>query len=277
MAYSYLEYALHKEFEPLQAHGTVTIASIYGSYPLIRSRNNNLYAQLAYDDKTFQDKVDLTDSVTDKKAHVLMGSLYGDHRDRFAGGGLSAYSLTMSLGHLDIKTPSVRIVDAATAKTDGHYSKLAFNALRLQSLTENVSLYAAINGQIASKNLDVSEKMELGGMYAVRAYPEGEAYADNGYVINLEGRANLPKFSAALPGQMQLIAFVDTGYVMTNKNPWTADTNHRQLSGAGLGVDWVQFNNFEMKAYYAHKLGNADATSAPDKSGRFWMQVVKYF
>lgn len=277
VAYSYLEYALGKEFESLQAHGTVTVASIYGSYPLIRSRDNNLYAQLAYDDKTFKDKVDLTDSVTDKKAQVLMGSLYGDRRDRFSGGGLSTYSLTLSLGNLDIKTPSVHIVDAATANTDGHYSKLAFNALRLQSMTENFSLYAAINGQVASKNLDVSEKMELGGMYAVRAYPEGEANADNGYVINLEARANLPKFSSILPGQMQLIAFVDTGYVKTYKNPWTADTNHLRLSGAGLGVDWLQFNNFELKAYYAHKLGNTDATSAPDRSGRFWIQVVKYF
>ena len=53
--------------QSLQAHGTAEIASVYGSYPLIRSRNTNLYARLAFDAKTFQDKVDVTASVTDSK------------------------------------------------------------------------------------------------------------------------------------------------------------------------------------------------------------------
>ena len=78
-------------------------------------------------------------------------------------------------------------------------------------MTDSVSLYGAIYGQFASKNLDISEKMGLGGMYAVRAYPVGEAYADEGYVVNLEARLLLPKFSQRMPGQMHLIGFVDTG------------------------------------------------------------------
>ena len=47
----------------------------------------------------------------------------------------------------------------------------------------------------------------------------------------------LPKFSS-LPGQMQLIGFVDTGTVTLNKNPWVAGDNRRTLSGAGVGVNW---------------------------------------
>ena len=93
----------------------------------------------------------------------------------------------------------------------GSYHKLGFNVARLQRVTDRVSLYGAINGQFASKNLDISEKMGLGGMYAVRAYPVGEAYADEGYVATLEARLLLPKFSERMPGQMHLIGFVDTG------------------------------------------------------------------
>ena len=136
---------------------------------------------------------------------------------------------------------------------------------------------AAIHGQLASKNLDVSEKMELGGMYAIRAYPEGEAYADEGYVITLEGRVLLPRFSGSWPGQMQLIGFVDTGRVTINKNPWVIGPNERTLSGAGVGINWSGTNNFMVRAYYAFKLGNESATSGPDASGRFWIQAVKYF
>jgi len=32
-----------------------------------------------------------------------------------------------------------------------------------------------------------------------------------------------------------------------------------------------------VNAYWAQKLGNEAATYAPDKNGRFWIQVVKYF
>jgi hemolysin activation/secretion protein len=276
VAYSWLDYSLGKQFESLHAHGTAEIASIYGRYPLIRSRDNNLYAQLAYDAKKFNDRVDATSSVTDRKSGVLMASVYGDHRDQLGGGGLSAYALTLSAGDLDIQTPSARSADALTAQTNGRFNKLSFSASRLQNLSGPFSVYAAINGQVASKNLDVSEKMELGGMSAVRAYPEGEAFADEGYVLTLEGRMQLPKFSS-LPGQMQLIGFVDTGTVTLTRNPWVAGDNRRTLSAAGVGVNWSDPGNFMVRAYYAHKLGSEMAISAPDRSGRFWIQMVKYF
>jgi len=277
VAYSMMAYKLGREFESLRANGTADIASIYGSYPLVRSRNDNLYVGLAFDAKTFRDKVDATAFVGDKKAQVLMASLYGDHRDNFGGGGASAYSLTWSAGHLNIETAAVQAADAATAQSNGSYNKLAFRASRLQNITQSVALYAAINGQVASKNLDIAEKMELGGMYGVRAYPEGEAYADQGYVLNLEARWLLPKYSDRMAGQLQLIGFVDTGSVTTDKTPWAAGSNHRRLSGAGVGLSWSDNDNFVVRAYYARKLGNETATSAPDKAGRFWIQAVKYF
>jgi hemolysin activation/secretion protein len=276
-AYSYLRYELGEEFESLHANGTAQVASIYGSYPLIRSRNTNLYAGLAYDYKIFQDRVDTTNTVTDKSVHVVMSSLYGDLHDNFGGGGVSSYSLTWTTGNLDIQTAAAHSFDAVTAKSDGQYNKFGYSLMRLQNVTESVSLYGAINGQFALNNLDVSEKMELGGMYAVRAYPEGETYADEGFVATLEARLLLPKFSERLPGQMHLIGLVDVGSVTVNKDPWTAESNSRTLSGAGVGFTWMDTNNFSLKTYYAFKLGNEPATSAPDSSGRFWIQVVKYF
>lgn len=275
-AYSVLDYSLGKEFERLHAHGDAQIASMFGRYPVIRSRSNNLYAQLAYDAKTFHDEIDSFHAVTDRNSDVLMASVYGDHRDRLGSGGLSSWSLTWATGSLDIETPAALAADQASARTQGHFDKLSFSAARLQGLGGPFSVYAAVGGQFASKNLDVSEKMELGGMYAVRAYPEGEAYADQGAVLTLEARMDLPKFSA-LPGQMQLIALVDAGGVTINKNPWTAGENHRTLSGAGAGLTWSEPGNFLVRTYYAHKLGHDVATSAPDRPGRFWVQLIKYF
>jgi hemolysin activation/secretion protein len=277
-AYSWLGYELGKEFRDTGATGTAKIASLYGSYPLIRSRNTNLYAGLAYDHKTFQDKnpSDQDMPMADKKSQVLTASLRGDHRDSLGGGGLSGYSLALSTGNIDLQTPYLKLNDDRYAQSNGHFNKLGFSAMRLQRVTDSVSLYAGINGQVASKNLDVSEKMELGGMYGVRAYPVGEAYADQGYVLTLEARVRVPT-PVQLPGQVQLIGFVDTGSVTTHKNPWEAGDNRRTLSGAGVGLNWSDTNNFMVRAFYARKLGSETAQSAPDKSGRFWIQAVKYF
>jgi hemolysin activation/secretion protein len=277
VAYSWLNYKLGEEFKSLDASGDAKVASVYGSYPLIRSRNNNLYTDILYENKVLQDKIGAINLVTDKKIDALTAALRGDHRDQWAGGGFNSYSVAVTVGDLNIQTPAARAIDALTARSDGHYNKLTLNASRLQNVTDSFSLYAGLSGQLASKNLDNSEKMELGGMYAVRAYPEGEAYADQGYVLTLEARQNLPKFSEDMSGQLQVVGFIDTGSVTIDKTPWAAGDNTRTLSGAGFGINWVDYNNFVVKLAYAQKLGSEDVTSAPESSGRFWVRLVKYF
>jgi hemolysin activation/secretion protein len=277
VAYAALSYKLGKTFEPLDAHGTAGIASVYASYPVIRSYDNNLFVLADYDEKTFQDRTGVPLSVTDRESHVGIIGLNGNHHDTFGGGGWDTFSLSGSFGELDIQTPVARLADAATARSNGGFGKLMFQADRLQNVVGPLSLYADIRGQIATKNLDVSEKMELGGAYGVRAYPEGEAYADEGYMLTLEARLLLPPVLEALPGQMQLIGFVDTGSATLNKNPWFIGPNSRTLSAAGVGFTWNDNNNFLFSAYWAHKLGSAVATAAPDASDRVWLQVAKFF
>lgn len=276
-AYSQLNYKLGQDFSDLGAHGAAKIFSVYGSYPLIRSRNTNLYAQLGFDTRAYQDNIDLIDLETNKRANVLMPGIYGNHRDNLGGGGITAYGLTLSLGDLDIQSAEARRFDDATAKTNGHYAKLAFNAMRLQRITDAVSFYAAVNGQLASKNLDIWEKMELGGMYGVRSYPAGTAFGDQGYILNLEARLLLPTWSENLPGRMHVLALFDTGTVQYNKNSLTDGSNSATLSGAGVGVMWSDPNNFSLKAYYAHKVGGTPDTVSSSSSGQFWVQLVKYF
>jgi hemolysin activation/secretion protein len=87
---------------------------------------------------------------------------------------------------------------------------------------------------------------------------------------------DLPPPPEGVPGRMQLLAFVDTGSVRLNDTPWAAGDNRRTLSGAGVGIHWGDPGNFLVRAFYARKLGNEPALSAPDKSGRFWLQLVKY-
>ena len=87
----------------------------------------------------------------------------------------------------------------------------------------------------------------------------------------------LSQWTGSLPGRLQLIAFVDAGEVRFAHDPWFTGSNSASRSAYGAGLVWDGPNGFVARASYARKLGDAPATSAPDRSGRFWFQVTKLF
>ena len=276
VAFSHINYALGREFKVLDADGTADVAGVFASQPLVRSRDTNLNALAGVDAKFFKDRVGATSTVTRRQAKVLNLGLSGNHRDDLGGGGSTVFSVGTTLGNLDIRSPADRAIDRATAHTLGHYGKLQAGVAREQRLTNTLSLYASVRGQLASKNLDSAEKMELGGAYAVRAYPEGEGYGDEGYVATAEARLALPH-ALPVPGSFQLFGFVDAGAVKFARDPWFNGPNSAHRSGVGAGLGWTSPNNFAVKATYARKLGSEEVTSQRDRNGRFWIQIAKLF
>ncbi len=273
VAASASRYRLGKLFEALDARGESASTSLTMSYPFIRSRDVNLYGQLSHDRSQFQDRVNATATVTDKQTRVTQLALSGDARD--ASGGITVFYLNHSGGRVNIEKPEARAADDASARTHGHYRKWTLNLLRLQSLGENTSAYVSFSGQAASKNLDSSEKFVLGGAQGVRAYPQGEASGDAGYVATAELRHSLRV--GALPGVLQPFVFVDTGSVKINEQPFIAGSNRRHLSGGGVGVTWTKAADFQVKVTLATRLGNKPATSDTDRHTRGWVQVIKHF
>jgi hemolysin activation/secretion protein len=276
-AFTHLRYALGREFNVLDADGSADIFSLFGSYPLIRSRRMNLNALAAADYRLLEDRIGLVSTESDKTIRALTIGLSGDSRDDLGGGGWNVFSAGWTVGRLALKTPAERAVDALTARSQGGYGKLQFSAARLQTLSGPFSLYGAVRGQLAFDNLDSSEKMELGGAYGVRAYPEGEAYGDQGYIATAEARLMLSQWTGSLPGRLQLIAFVDAGEVRFAHAPWFTGSNHASRSAYGAGLVWAGPAGLVARASYARKLGDSPATSAPDRNGRFWFQVTKLF
>lgn len=275
VSYADVRYRLGKQFKPLQARGTARLASLYGAYPLVRSRDENLSLLGDLTFKRFDDRVGATHLRTERQATTVTLGLRGDRRDGFGGGGLNRYSVAVTGGDIDLRTPAARAQDRAAAEIDGGYGKLGFTADRLQALRGPFSLYGALRGQLASANLDISEKMELGGAYGVRAYPEGEGYGDSGLLATLEGRWLLRR--PTLGGRVTLIGFIDAGQVRIAQDPWFAGPNRLTRSGAGAGAIWAAPGDFQIKASYAHRLGSERATSGGGSAGRVWVQLVKLF
>jgi hemolysin activation/secretion protein len=277
VAYAHLRYTLAREFEALDGSGTANIFSTYASYPLVRSRRGNLYALASADYKMLKDELEAVSSRSDRRVKAGTLGFAGDSRDTLLGGGANVFSAGWTTGQLRFRSPAERAIDAGTARSAGTYNKLQASIARLQSITGRLSLYGAVRGQRAFDNLDSSEKIQLGGAYGVRAYPEGEAFGDTGYVATAEMRLGLGGIPASLPGAFELVGFVDTGEVRYAEDPWFIGSNHARRSGYGAGVNWSGPSGLIVKASYARKLGTGPATSAPDRDGRFWFQVVKLF
>jgi hemolysin activation/secretion protein len=271
-AYSAVRYRLGGSFAALAASGEAQTATGFLQYPFVRSRQHNLNGRVAYEQRDLQDRLD---TATDKIAKLVTATLSGDAFDAVGGGGASAFSMGYTRGELNIETPLAKAIDDVTARTDGGYHKWNLSFVRLQTLTERFSAYVAFHGQKAGRNLDSSEKLILGGINGVRAYPQGEAPGDSGYLLNVELRYAFNV--TALPGAWQTAVFLDTGEVRINENPFNAQPNRRRLSGGGLGIEWSQASNFSLRLAVAQRIGNQRATAGSDDRTRGWLQAIKYF
>lgn len=260
-SYSRMNYELGADYASLNATGTADTIGMNYIYNLRRSKKANLYTQIGFMNKKLRDN--LGSVPTDKKTNVWTVGLNGDSLDSFGGGGANSYSATYSAGRLN------------AAGTTTSYGKGNFSAARQQYMNDRLSLLLFWNGQLASNNLDSSEKMSLGGAYGVRAYPKGEASGDEGMLLVSELRWTIPM--AEKQGILQMVGFFDTGTVRVSKAPTTSGINHRTLNGTGLGMIWNDPGKTMLRMHYAWKVGSEDATSDTDKNGRLWAQMTKFF
>ena len=239
------------EFAALDSKGTSGTAGLEASYPLIRARLQNLYLNASLDHKTFDNQGNEA-TVSNYHSNSLSLGLSGNLFDRTGGGGANFASLILTNGQLNLNGSPNQPADAATGQTEGSFSKLRYSASRQQVITEELSFYAALSGQWASKNLDSSEKFYLGGSSGVRAYPGSEAGGALGQLINLELRWRLPQ-------GFNLSGFVDAGHVSVNVDNNFAGApllNDYSLKGAGLTLTWQGNSGLNLTTTLARRIGD---------------------
>lgn len=279
VAYSTLRYHLGTAtFESLDQGGDADVLSVFGLHPVIRTRNLNLFAQASFDARKFHDTIESVALVSDKKTKVGTVGVVGDTRDALFGGGINNFSLGYTAGKLDIETPVILNADQVTGRgTQGNYSRVNGSIARLNALAESTVVFVSYSFQLASKNLDVSEKLGLGGPNAVRAYAIGEASADEAQLLTAEVRYGLPRF-ASVPGTAVVSAFFDIGHGKLNRAPTASDTgtNTRTLSGAGLGLTWGRQDDFLVRGSLAWRLSGAPVSDPADRRPRLFLQFAKY-
>ena len=277
LSYSSLNYRLGGDFAALDASGSASVAGAKLSHVLIRSRGLNLLGQFSFDAKRLEDRIGATDSVFDKRLENWTLRLVGDYSDGWLGGGVNSLGLVTTHGRLALDTESQRTFDAGTLgrQSQGRFEKWNYSFSRQQVIAPRWSLYAALNGQRASKNLDSSEKFSLGGPYGVRAFPVSEAAGDEGMTANLELRYVFA--TPFLPGNWMVTGFVDAGRSRINKNPSPDDTgNVHKLYASGVGLNWAGYKGVILQSSLAWK-GPGHSTDNTDRTPRLYLQMSTMF
>jgi hemolysin activation/secretion protein len=269
VSFSDTTYKLGKEFTGLLASGSATSASVFATYPLIRSQLTNLYTTVTYENKKLKDTSGIIATTTNKTVDLVSLGLSGNHMDGLLGGGVSAYDATFISGNLSMDAASMAL-DSTSARTNGAFTKVGYNLSRQQHVTGRDTVSLAVSGQQTDSNLVSSEKMYLGGVNAVRAYPQGEAGGDDGWLLNAEVRHTLMD-------KVQGVAFYDAGSVSVNHNAYAAGVaNTRSLAGAGVGVN-AQYGWLQLKTSVAWRTTGGVPQSIPttvSSSPMVWAQLA---
>ncbi len=273
-SYSALHYILGEPLEALNAHGTAQVESLWAKQTLMRTRDANMYGQLQYDGLKLSDHIDASAIRTDRHLDNWTASLTGDSRDTLLAGAVTAWNLSWTAGSVTFDDAAAQLADAATARTEGRFSKWNASLARLQGLSEKNTLYIAFSGQWANTNLDSSQKTTAGGPYTVRAYDMGAVSGDSGYLLTIEFRRDLGN---GWLGQWQAVAFVDLAKVEVNKNPWASGPNEATLNGLGLGLNWSGDDQWTARIYVAAPLGPVPELVGTSNRARAWVEVAKRF
>ena len=270
------DYQLGDQFTALDASGMARNVGAVLAYPLMRSADRNFRVQLGAEARELEDRIAAFQVNNKKNVGLLQWGGAGDARDGFLGGGITGFQALLTHGRVYLHTPELAASDATTTRTQGHFQKFLLGANRLQIITDKLRLGLNYTGQLASRNLDSSEKLSVGGITGVRAYPPGEAAGDDVHLLQAELR-----YAAGIWRNAQLspLLFLDYARSRTNHQVWEgfSGRNVRSLYDAGVGAEWANPGIWFIRGWYAHKLSNEVATADRDRAFRLWFQVGMLF
>lgn len=257
------------------AQGRALTQGLEMSYPLATKPEHNSKLTLNYDEKEYSNTSAQGVNISNYKVNTATAEVSGVVRDLSPGGALTTYSVQATQGTVDLTNSLSQLSD--TAHVHGQFAKLKASATVLQPLTTDLSIYGSLTAQHANKNLDSSEKITLGGISGVRAYPTGEGSGSDGELATVELRYNVNESTT-------VSAFYDWGRVqqMHDANfPGAPKNNSYMLSGYGMGLTHTTPRGVQYRAIWARRdTENPNPTqTGRDQDGtldrnRFWLQIL---
>lgn len=283
---SYLDYQVTLDsLSALDSHGTASTAGLAASYPLARRTDLNLSLTGNYDYKKLIDKT-IAGETGNRRVNVVSLGLggYGQFNNALLAGGVTSFGLNLNVGDSHQHNAAARSTDSISRQIEGGFAKLGFNLGHIRPITQDWNFTTSLRGQLASQNLDSTERLSLGGPGGVRAYPVGEATGDEGWILNLVANH---KISDKLTNRV----FLDAGGIRLNHDTWATWNagnpglkNDYQLYGVGAGLDWRVTSNALFSVTLAAPIGsnpgrdtNNHNTEGKKDQARLWLSLNAQF
>lgn len=285
---SKLDYRVTQDdFAALDAEGTADSHGLTVSYPLANRTDLVLRLEYKLDEKRLVDHT-VAGEIGNRRVQAhsigISGHVIGTP-DSLLGAGVLSFGAALTSGDSEQHNDGALALDAITRRSQGHYEKLAYHLGYLLPLAADWSLNATLRGQFASKNLDSSERLSLGGASGIRAYPVAEATGDEGWLASLS-------IDNKLRDNLTLKYFLDAGSIKVNHSTWAGwnagnpdQRNRYELFGAGIGLDWRISRLALLNISVATPLGNNPGRDASDRNNdgspaaraRGWLNLVVQF
>ncbi|CNL98104.1 ShlB/FhaC/HecB family hemolysin secretion/activation protein [Yersinia kristensenii] len=273
--YSYLDYTLKGPFDILDARGHSNTWGINLRHPWIRHSAARIDATAGYYQSRMRDSLIM---LPEQKRNLDAGELGINGTFTALPRGLSNFYLLGTAGHLSLDDEFSQSISSLTG-IGGTFARFNYRAGHDQGFGPYFSFFNQFTGQMASKNLDSSQKLLLGGPLAVRAYGIGEGAVDKGTIFTTELRARweppLPDWTG-VGNQITFAAFFDQGWGSYYRQPIEALTgNNINLSGFGAYITLSRPADYSLNLTWAHRTGQA-ATPQPDND-QLWLSAYKMF
>lgn len=269
VSYSQTNYSLADSYKSLDAFGTSKTVEGKISYPIIKTKEENLNLSSSILTKKLKDEKNSTDDITQKESKsVKVGLDYDKNHVVFNKSSKSLANVYLTYGKLEFDNPEKQLDDERSVNTNGNYSKVNVDLSNTVNYTSNLYLNTSLKMQYAlrNKNLDGSEDFSVGGSSGVKLYPDGELSAENGYLFNTELKYKLPNINnlSNIVG-----VFYDRGKVFMANN--TTDFQSKSLQDIGVGY-YSTYKDFFGQMQVAWNANSKEITSEPNRNSRFLFQ-----
>ena len=269
LSYSQTGYSLVEEYKALDAKGDSKTLEAKFTYPIIRTRVENLYINLSLFNKDMKDEVQSLNDITKKDTKsIKAGFDYDRSYLAFRKNSSSKISLNYTYGRLNFDDSAKELADRNGADAQGNYSKINLDLAHTIALSKNFTLESSLKMQYAlgNKNLDGSEDFSIGGPYGVKVYPDGELSAENGYLFSTELKYKLPTHGAL---NSSVGIFYDRGKAYMADN--TVGFKSKSLQDIGLGY-YASYKDFFGQLQAAWTLNSDAVESEPKSNNRILFQ-----
>lgn len=267
VAYSHVDYRLGEAFSGLGT-GSANVVSIYGVNPVIRSdiASLDIGASLNLNrssDEKFNDilRTDQDSVVASVRAD---GSVFGAIGER---PNVIQYSAILGRGTAKQNESDYSDSPPTLSRRRFDFYKAEPSFAYVQAITPTVRASVQVRGQWASRSLDSSERLGLGGPSAVRAYDQNAASVDDGVILSIAASKSL----SSLPGASMQIFYDDARGRTRPDGP--AQGGSVRLQGYGVGASYTR-KHVAAQLSYAMRAGHTLEHTARQQT---WVTVSTTF